>query len=80
MSNKFLVEKLPAAASTLTNAYYSIVEHLSASYKVGMADLYKDALSNRLSVAVGRNDAKGPNILSLMFIDDNSNASLLTST
>lgn len=80
MANKFLIEKLSSISTPLLSADYAIVEQQSATYKIDMQSLYKDVLSNRLEFKVGRNRRKGsPNVLSLMFNDDDGSQTYLKS-
>ena len=71
MANKFLIEDLESANAPLLSNDFAVVERLSTTYKVGMQDIYRDVLSNRLAFKVGRTKKRGcPNVLSLLFVDD----------
>lgn len=79
MANKFLINSLSSKALPLDGNDYTIIENNSCTYHVDMQSIYKDILSNRLSVSVGRTDPKGPNKLSVWFKENNDTFDCLNS-
>ena len=79
MTRKFDISCLSSIDAPMTSEDLFIVEAGSRVYKATFEDIAKDILSNRLKFKIERKNKKGQNKLSVMFQDDSSVSSVLTS-
>lgn len=70
MANKFLIDNLSQASLPIQSSDKFIVERSDhKTYKVGAYSLAGDELSNHLFFAVSRSQAKGNNVLDILYAD-----------